>query len=514
MKRIAKLSIGLTCLAAFCAVARADENILTGTPPPADAVVVAANEAPPSAPVPVAATVTATAQATTVVASDDSTIVIDYNDADIQNVLRTLATKAGVNLLLGDEVVGKVTVRFEGVGYEDAIKHIVEMKGYAYVKEGTIAKVRSKDALESEPVEIHVYTLNYAKADDVAKAVTPSLGRQGKVQVDARSNSLILLETPTNLKKLMPLVEKLDTQTPQVMIEAKFVETTKNPKKDLGINWGPTLLNHKMSAGPFTVEKNLDGGPWVPSTALLDAGSMEIVFSYLARDTDTELLANPRIVTTDNGKAKISIATQFPIPQYTFSEQTASLQISGFDYKDIGIVLNVTPRINKNDFITLEVMPEASSQSGTTTLRSGGAGSAVEIPIVDARTAQTTVLIKSGNTLAIGGLMRQDTSELYTKVPILGDIPGLGVFFRSKSLEKLKRDLLIFVTPSIVNPEAQMATGYEKHYNGFEAGEAYVNDKWMPKDNAKPRDLIKAKGSQSNKSQDTGAGGEQNFSHR
>jgi type IV pilus assembly protein PilQ len=409
----------------------------------------------------------------------DEPIVIEYIEADIQNVLRTLAAKAGINLILGDEVAGKVTVHLEGVSYEEAMRLIVESKGYAYVKDRSVVKVKSRDSLETEPVEVKMYTLKYAKADDVRKTIEAVLTKQGKLQVDVRSNTLVISDTPSNLSKIVPLIDTLDSQTTQVLIEAKFVETQKNPHKDLGVNWSNTLVDHEVVAGStlirdaangkpvsgFQVTKDLaNAGPWIPTTALLDAGQAKIVFSYLNSDSDTELLANPRVVTVDNGKARISIARQVPIPNFTFSEQTASLQISGFEYKDIGIILNVTPRINKDEFVTLEVTPEASSAAGNQPLSSGG-GSVVNIPIINTRTATTTVLIKSGYTLAIGGLMQQDTDNTYTKVPLMGDIPLVGSLFRSKKLDKKKRDLLIFLTPTIVRPDAQ--TGYEKHYSGL-----------------------------------------------
>jgi type IV pilus assembly protein PilQ len=437
-------------------------------------------------------------------------------------VLRTLAAKANVNLILGDEVTGKVTVNLKGVSYEEAMQLIAESKGYAYVKDNNIVKVKSKESLDTEPVELRVVTLNYAKADDVKKTLDPVLTKQGKIQVDARSNTLVLSDTPSNLAKLVPLIQSLDTQTPQVLIEAKFVETTKNPQKDLGINWSGTLLNHQVVAGGaaqtspgtlpnvpvnsanqpsggFQFSKNPGGSlvtPWTSGAALLDIGQANLVFSYLSQDTDTELLANPRVVTTDNSKARISIAEQFPIPDFTFSEQTASLQISGFEYKDIGIILSVLPRINKDDFITLEVTPEASSSTENATLQSGG-GSAVLIPIINTRTATTTVLIKSGNTLAIGGLMRQDVSDNYTKVPVMGDAPIIGSFFRSKSLSKTKRDLLIFLTPTIVRGDSQ-TTGYEKFAKGLPNKEVYTDDKWMPKDNAKARPFFGVFGTPTN----------------
>ncbi len=445
----------------------------------------------------------------------DEPIEIGYIEADIQNVLRTLATKADINLILGDEVTGKVTVNLKGVSYEGAMQLIAESKGYAFVKDKNIVKVKSKESLDTEAVELRVYTLNYAKAEDIKKTVDGVLTKQGKIEIDTRSNTLVLSDTPSNLSKIIPLIQSLDTQTPQVLIEAKFVETTKNPQKDLGINWSNTLLGHQVIVGgsavaptagtppviPVNAQNQPIGGlqwakgpngslvtPWSAGAALLDVGQANFVFSYLSQDTDTELLANPRVVTTDNIKARISIATQFPIPNFAFSEQTASLQINGFEYKDIGIILSVLPRINKDDFVTLEVAPEASSSTENATLQSGG-GSAVQIPIINTRTATTTVLIKSGNTLAIGGLMRTDVSDGYTKVPLMGDAPLIGSFFRSKSLNKTKRDLLIFLTPTIVRGDSQK-TGYEKYVNGFPNKEVYTNDKWMPKDNAKARNLI------------------------
>lgn len=475
----------------LCPLAYAEDPAASKAPEAAPVVTSAVASAPVAAPVAVA-----------VPSPAQEAIEIGYIEADIQNVLRTLAARAGINLILGDEVTGKVTVNLKGVSYEEAMQLIAESKGYAYVKDRKVVKIKSRESLDIEPVEMRVHTLSYAKADDVKKTLNGIITKQGKIEVDARSNTLVLSDTPSSLAKISRLIEQLDTQTPQVLIEAKFVETTKNPKKDLGINWSNVLLNHEVqirrpdptkpikdpdNPGPLEVSKNLAGGPWTPSTMILDAGEASLIFSFLSQDTDTELLANPRVVTTDNSKARISIATQYPIPNFSFSEQTASLQISGFEYKDIGIILNVLPRINKNDFVTLDVTPEASSSTENATLQSGG-GNAVQIPIINVRTATTTVLIKSGNTLAIGGLMRQDTSDNYTKVPLMGDAPLVGRLFRSKSLSKTKRDLLIFLTPTIVRPDSQ--TGYEKYADGLPKQEVYTNDKWMPKDNAKARPLF------------------------
>jgi len=411
-------------------------------------------------------------------------VLIEYAEADIQSVLRSLAAKAGANLILSDDVTGKITVRLEGVTYEDAMKLIVESKGFAYVKDKNVVRVKSRESLEVEPVEVKVHTLSYAKAEDIKKTLDPMLTKQGRIQVDSRSNSLVVSDAISNMTKLFSLMQSLDTQTPQVMIEAKFVETTRNPKKDLGINWGGTLLNHEVAAGGSALSDDpskppkviVDDAnrpvsgfqwvkpagssaltPWSAGVAVLDAGRASVTFSYLAQDENTELLANPRVVTTDNVKAKIAIGKQYPIPTFTYSETKAAFQITGFDYRDIGIVLNVTPRVNKDNFITMEVLPEVSDSKESANLQG------VPIPIILTRQTVTTVLVKSGNTLAIGGLVQQDVSDKFTKVPILGSIPFLGAFFRSKSLSKTKRDLLIFLTPTIISADQINATGYEQY---------------------------------------------------
>lgn len=443
-------------------------------------------------------------------AKEDDSSVYNYSDTEINIALTTLARRAGVSVIIGEGVIGKITVHLENVTPKDAMRLIAESKGFVFQEEKGIVKIRTTAAAENQPLEVRIYTLKYAKAEDLKKTLEDIKGPKGKIQVDARSNTMVISDTPTNLEKIMPVLESLDTQTTQVMIEGKFIETIKNPQKDLGINWGGTLLNHAISAGgppsgggsssggsgsavtgPFALKSgNLFGSFW-SATAVLDAGQASVALSFLNRDSDSELLANPRVVTTDNGKAKINITQQYPIPQFTFSETTASFQLSGFQYKDIGITLNVTPRINKDKYITLEVAPEVSSSTQSKSFKTSTLTEGVDIPIVETRQITTTVIIKSGNTLAMGGLIREDAVENYSKVPLMGDLPLFGPLFRSKSLSKIKRNLLVFLTPTVISPDAENATGFEKYSNGMPYEDAFTNDKWMPKDNAKPRDLTK-----------------------
>ncbi len=184
-------------------------------------------------------------------------------------------------------------------------------------------------------------------------------------------------------------------------------------------------------------------------TATLSADNIRLVLSALYEDADAKLISNPKIATVDNKLATIKAAKQWPIPKWNFNADTGTWEVQGFDYKDIGITLKVIPHINEDNFVTLDVDPEVSNQVGVV-IFGGGAGGTAEIPIIDVRNASTRVIVKSGETLIIGGMVR--TNEIVAKsgIPLLKDIPVLGNVFKhtSKSMESL--DLMVFITPTIV----------------------------------------------------------------
>jgi type IV pilus assembly protein PilQ len=307
----------------------------------------------------------------------------------------------------------------------------------------------------------------------------------------------VISDVPSKLKQIQEIVARIDTQTPQVMIEARVIETSKNPKQDYGIKWD-SLRNYELAAknigykvDPLNFKPKFYPGGKSDApikdaeVAVLTASDFHVLISFLNSNGETELLASPRIVTADNKEAKIAIAQQFPIPQFTFNQQTASLEVSGFEFKDIGILLGVTPHINKSGYVTLELKPEVSSFDPTKVQSFGGAVQA-QIPIIDTRNLQASVLIKDGHTLALGGLIREDSARTFTKVPVMGDIPGIGGAFRSKSYEKTKRNLLIFITPTIVSPD-----GVTEQPSKYAGAKGEVDDDFANpggwKDNAFPK---------------------------
>ena len=183
--------------------------------------------------------------------------------------------------------------------------------------------------------------------------------------------------------------------------------------------------------------------------AILSVPQFSATLQALNEDSDAEFLANPRVVTADNQQAKIEITRNQPVPQLNFNEQTATAVFGGFQDKIFGNKLLVRPSVNKDNFITLSVKPEISNKVGDQPFTFAGA--TVTSPIIDTRSLESNVLIKSGDTLAIGGLLQDEMTKSRTKVPFMGDVPVLGYLFQSRTNIRVKRNLLVFVTPTIID---------------------------------------------------------------
>ena len=186
------------------------------------------------------------------------------------------------------------------------------------------------------------------------------------------------------------------------------------------------------------------------TAAVFSADQFQLILSALKTENQTKLVSNPTIVTLNNTEAQINIGEEYPIPSYTYNAERGTFEVSGFEYRPIGIILKVTPQVNAQGFIKLTIEPEVSSRNGTTSF--GGAGGA-EIPIIATRKSKTQVSLKDGFTMGIGGLMRNTTINGNTRVPILGSIPGLGRLFRSDSTDDERLNLLIFITARTVSAD-------------------------------------------------------------
>jgi len=421
----------------------------------------------------------------------DHTIAVDFMNESVRHIIRYIADLYDLNVVIPDTLDGNISIKLRGVTWQQVFQVILEPLGYIYTYEGNIIRIRGKSQVDQEPVTTAVFIVNYADLKDVQQSISALIDEKtgGKVQIDKRSNAIIITERPSRIRDIEKIIKQLDAPTPQVMIESKFVEVTDNDQKNLGINWqslsGYTLsvsgglansdssssatggntgtpagvLSSVLSkATGYTINpdgsKTYKGESARVQSAVLSASQFNLVLSALNTFQDAKVLSNPTVVTLNNVEASVTVSTQYPLPQYSYNDQTGTFEVSGFDYKDVGIMMKVLPQINSEGFITLNVKPELSTFN-TSTVSFGGTSTganSVQLPIIDSRRTKSIVTLRDGYTLAIGGLLSSDQGNTVNKVPILGDLPLIGLAFRSVSKSLRKRNLIIFITAKSIDP--------------------------------------------------------------
>ncbi len=415
----------------------------------------------------------------------------EFEGTELGTVLRLLARQAKINLVISDKVLATpstVTIRLEDVTAIDAIRIIATSKGLFFNQIENIYYIKDPSERAAEPTDSDFYTFSYASAIKSVPLLEGQLAARIKPQIDERTNTIYFSEFKSNIDKIRSFLRQIDKPTRQVMIEARLVEVNANPKQSYGINWGgvfgsaatPQTVKYGGSGLGGGVTFNPDGSiktnafarSGSPSNlgsvlggqlAILSIPQMSITLRLLNEDTDAQFLANPRIVTANNLEATIKIVRKQPVPRLNFNEQTATAVFSGFEDKVFGNTLIVKPTINKDNYVTMSVKPEISNKVGDQNFTFGGAN--VSSPIIDTRSLESNVLIKSGCTLAVGGLLQDELGKQAAKVPILGDIPILGYLFQEHVNARTKRNLLIFITPTII--AQPYGTGLEDQVTGL-----------------------------------------------
>jgi type II secretory pathway component GspD/PulD (secretin) len=353
-----------------------------------------------------------------------------------------------------------------------------------------------------------IVQLKYSDPSNLVSIVKTTLSPRSTVVADARTSQLIINTTEKELDGVMILIATLDTPTKQVLIEAKLIETAKNPSTIKGIDWSGTLAEQKFAFGNNLQDKPVDSLDSVnrplatswpklmvdtakgfnPATAFLDADGVSAVLSFLNKDTDTEVVATPRAVTLDNQTATLSVTRAFPIFQVTPGSANSPAGAT-VTYTNLGAILYVTPRIAADNNISLKVAPEVSNIDGRDQQVLNGEVNTANIYAI--RRIETSVMIPSGNTLVMGGLVNDTKTKSFTKVPILGDIPFAGLAFRRESKTRNKQNLLIFITPTVVD---------DGDYQANTSGRVFLQSRPIetpePKDSAwdsaRPHDWTKA----------------------
>jgi type IV pilus assembly protein PilQ len=466
-------------------------------------------------------------KAVTNAAPEEIAAVIEFNsDTTLPQAVQTLARSAGINIQFDPVLISQTkpdgtplpppvvnAVRWENITPRQALNALLENYNWRLVQDVStgISRVTRKDT-NSEPMITTVVQLSYASPTNIAAAVTNTLSKTSKIIPDLRTSQIIVLTQERELEGLVALIKKLDRPTRQVLIEAKIVETVRNPSTIKGINWTDTLaaqnftfgngittgtVNSTQTTGNGTGAGSttpndahaLGGGSGItsgltnvtslitsvgnggisantargfsPATAFLNADGVHAVLSFLNTDSDTKSLAWPRTVSLDGVPTELSVVRNVPIFEQDQSAAVAGAaplatakpvyekKVGNTVINEVGIKLNVTPRIVGMTNVLLDVAPEISAKDAQPEVQQLN-GLTYSAPVFSRRKITTQATVPSGYTLVLGGLDNDNTAKINTKVPILGDIPGLGLLFRSDSKQRTKQNLLIFVTPTIV----------------------------------------------------------------
>lgn len=413
------------------------------------------------------------------------TVSVDFKDADIRQVLRVLSLKSGVDIVAGPDVEGLITIKLTQVPWEQALDIILRTYGLIYERKANVIRVMTLAAVEQEAVSTEVFPLSYAKSKEVVDIIKEMLTDRGKVKYDERTNTVIVSDIPSTLFQLKSVVERLDRQTPQIHIESKFVETRLSRDENLGIDWNNSAqltVNPATSPTTFPFAEGAEfgevgstfiprPGTFSPSTgAVLSKGRVPgfggqftfgtitmaqliTTLNVLKERVDTKVISNPTIVTLNNKQANIQVGTDVNIPNFQVDSSTGRATVTGFQTRSTGILLKVTPYVNLKDEIVVEVKPEITTVGADRTFAAG-----ITFPDFDVQKAETQVRLKDGETLAIGGLKRQAERVTKSGVPILQDLPLVGVLFSNRHEQtpsgQDQLDLLIFLTVRLIHDAA------------------------------------------------------------
>jgi len=395
-------------------------------------------------------------------------ISVEFRKTAIEDVLRIMADQADVDIVKSPKVTGEVTVTLTDVPLEEALNNILTVHGFAYVLSQNMIRVVTSEEMAEKPeiLQTKTFEIVYADVAEVVKALEKFKSAKGSVSYIQGTSHVIVTDTETKIRDITAFIEKVDQMTPQILVEARIYDISSTERFDRGIQWqvgrnttfpgGITSIGTNPSGDrrPFTTgvfeggvtkSKNAVGAlRWGWITGGLD---VDALLRLQHEDINAKLLANPRILVLDNEQASIKIISEIPYQELTESAMGGSVGTTAF--REVGVELLVTPHVAVQDeMIRLHLQPKFSIRKEDVDV--AGIGVTYKQPVVDKREADTKLLVKNGQTVVLGGLRKKEVTQQTNKVPVLGDIPGVGKLFRFKGEDTVISELVVFITPWIV----------------------------------------------------------------
>ncbi len=371
------------------------------------------------------------------------TYICQLKYASVKNMGAMLANvKSDIGKIIFDESTGTVVII-------DTPAKIKEMQEIIKQQElPTVTRVY--------PTETRIFEIKYAKVetikDEVAKLITPDIG---SMRSDTRTNSLVITDLPYQFEKIETLLKAFDRKTREVFIEAKIVEVTLGDKFQWGVDWDTVLRLAGQLRGVnilpnITLPLSLTSPGGKLTIRTVKTSNLDFVLELLGTVTETKILSSPHLTVEEGKEAKIEVIEKQPYQEQTTTTASGGTTTAATSYQwvNVGVTLNVTPRINKDGYIGMIIKPEMSS---ITTWYGGAAQAAGAVPVVKSANAQTTVTVKDGTTIIIAGMVKDNKTKTVNKRPILGDIPWVGKIFQKISDEVTRTETIVFLTPKIVD---------------------------------------------------------------
>ena len=407
-------------------------------------------------------------------------ITLDFKDADIANILRLFAEVSDLNIIASGDVKGTVTVRLVDVPWDQAFDIVLQANNLGAERIGNVVRIVPLERLSAErklrgeaaksqeelaPLASELIMVNYGAAKDLAPKIKDLLSSRGSITVDERTNTIIIKDIQVNLEKAKELVRRLDTQTPQVLIQAQIIEASTDFSRDLGIQWGgkADLPKQKVSSSifggldtdnadelvvdlPAGVGTGKGGAIEFALANLKNTKYLKMQISAMEKTGRGKVISSPRITTLDHKEAYIEQGLRVPYP--------SSIEEGGvisYEFIDANLKMVVTPHVTGDGFIRMEIKVSKDSPDFTKTVGVG-------VPAIDKKEAKTEVLVQDGEVVVIGGIYTYEASgPNVSGVPFVYKIPLLGWLFQKRDKSENKKELLIFIAPNIVQPRRIVA---------------------------------------------------------
>jgi len=416
-------------------------------------------------------------------------ISVEFRGESIDNVIAMMAKYADVDIIKSPEVEAEVTATLTDVPLEEALGNILAAHGFGYITSKNLIRIVPLEEITERPERLvtRIYRITYADVTEVEAALKKFISRDASLSSNPGTSNIIVTDTESRIKAIDVFIAEIDRITPQILVEARIYDISSTDKLDLGIEWQAgrnTVYNTTSGTGTIGVNPTKSTGgvssrrdPFMTgvfsgatgktsgTTGALRVGwlnaaiDVDLLLRAQENKTNAKLLANPRILVLDNESALIKIISEIPYQELTESSEGGSIGTTSF--KEVGVELIVTPHLTRDGMIRLQLQPKFSVHVSDVTFVTGDLQ--YPQPVIDRREAKTTLLIKNGQTVVLGGLRKKDVTQQINKIPLLGDIPLVGALFRFEGEKTINSELVVFITPRLVETPVMSETEHQAY---------------------------------------------------